>query len=147
MKRISNTLVRVLMYVFGYANIIAAVVGCGYVLLKDEDEGNCTAAKRSLILVALFVALKALNELYYYIAIRLIGASGAALDVYSVFGTLITLAQIITFAAFAILAIVEGSKGRVTGSSDGQPSKKPEKAEKAKKDETVDADETAEEKE
>lgn len=81
MKKLSTRFVRVMMYVFGFVNIIAAVIGCGYVLLKDEDEGNRTAAKRALILSAVFVGLDAVVDLYRAIVISLIGAGGAAVTV------------------------------------------------------------------
>ena len=107
MKKLSTRFVRVMMYVFGFVNIIAAVIGCGYVLLKDEDEGNRTAAKRALILSAVFVGLDAVVDLYRAIVISLIGAGGAAVTVATVLSALILIARIAVFAVLAILAYTE----------------------------------------
>ena len=128
MKKLSARFVRVMLYVFGFASIIAAVVACGYVLIKDEDEGNRTAAKRSLILSAGFVGLNAVVTLYRAIVISLIGAGGAAYTVADVLTALITIAEIAVFAVLAILAYTEG------GAAAGGQKKAKEKKEPAAAD-------------
>ena len=128
MKKLSARFVRVMLYVFGFASIIAAAVACGYVLIKDEDEGNRTAAKRSLILSAGFVGLNAVVTLYRAIVISLIGAGGAAYTVADVLTALITIAEIAVFAVLAILAYTEG------GAAAGGQKKAKEKKEPAAAD-------------
>lgn len=128
MKKLSARFVRVMLYVFGFASIIAAAVACGYVLIKDEDEGNRTAAKRSLILSAGFVGLNAVVTLYRAIVISLIGAGGAAYTVADVLTALITIAEIAVFAVLAILAYTEG------GAAAGGQKKAKEKKESAAAD-------------
>ncbi len=101
MKSISKKLVKVLMYVFGYANIVAAVIGCGYVLIKGEDEGCKTAARNSLILSIIFTALGALSSFISYLFGSII-----SLNVYEALNIINAIIGILKIAAYVTLIVL-----------------------------------------
>ena len=100
MKTISKKFVKVLMYVFGYLNIVAAVVGCGYVLLKSEDKGCKTAARNSLILSVIFAALSALYSFISYFFGTLL-----ELDVYRALNIINAIVGILKIAAYVTMIV------------------------------------------
>ena len=65
MKRLGSFWQKLIIWLTGYVNIIAFVLGAGYIYTKsDDDEIKCTA-KLSLICVAGFTVLDIFYTLLY----------------------------------------------------------------------------------
>ena len=103
--KLNNKLVQCLLYVFGYASIIASVIASGYILIKDKDEDNRRAAKNALVIAAIFTGLSAIAYFYYQF-VRMSGSYGTAYDIYVYADSIINIVRIVVFAVFAILALV-----------------------------------------
>ncbi len=122
MKKLDNRFVQVMIYVFGYANIITACLASGYILIKDEDESNRRAAKIALIVSAIFTGISAILALYYNIVIGLADVSfnSGAYDAYSILTAVVNIVKIIVFAVLVIMVFVNTNSQSSTTSNTTQ---------------------------
>ena len=108
-----------------WASVIAgyvayAIVG-GLCFLKADDEDIKATAKRSLIVVLIFLAIELFLMLFNYIGGLFSGYYGSsAYDFYDIADNLVSIAKVITVAVFAILELVsyKNSKNNKTNKED-----------------------------
>ena len=60
MDKLNTKWQKLIIWLTGYLNIIAFILGGGYIYLKTEDEEVKTSAKTTLALVIVFTAIKLL---------------------------------------------------------------------------------------
>lgn len=101
MKNMNSKLVQVLLFVFAYANIITAVLACGYILVKSENEDNKRAAKLALFVSAIFICLSALVTFFTYLLQDI-----AKIYVYDAMTTINGIVQILKILVFVALSVL-----------------------------------------
>lgn len=102
MKNLGPFWQKLVIWLTGYLNIIAFVIGAGYIYTKcDDEEIKCTA-KLSLITVGGFALLDMFYSFVYQI-LTVFGASYEALDELAIVSGIFAILKILIFISFFIL--------------------------------------------
>lgn len=103
MNRLGSFWKKLIIWLTGYLNIIAFIVGGGYIYLKsEEDEETRCSVKLSLIVVAGFTALDMFYLLIYNL-LSLFGAGYETLNTLTLISRFFSLMKIITFVTLFAL--------------------------------------------
>lgn len=104
MEKINANLLRLLLWVSSYLNLIAFVLFGGYVYLKSGREDWRKECRRIAVVIVIFAAISALLSLLGYL-FGLFGYNADTQNALSLLGTLLSVARIVVYAIGAILAV------------------------------------------
>ena len=101
MKGLSSKWQKLIVWLTGYANIIAFFVAGGYVYLNTEDEDVKGTAKSVLYLVAVFTGIELLRSLVYNV-LSVVGADYGVLNALTTISMVIAALKMVTFAVLFV---------------------------------------------
>lgn len=104
MEKINVSLMRLLLWVSSYLNLLAFVLFGGYVYLKSGREDLRRECRRVTGVIVIFAAAGALLSLLGYLN-GLFGYSADMQNVLNFLGNLLSVVRIVTYAVFAIFAV------------------------------------------
>ncbi len=96
---------KLIIWLTGYLNIIAFIVGGGYLYLKTDDEEIKCSAKLALFTVAAFTGLDIIYAILYNL-FNIFGAGYETLANLAIVQRIFALAEIIVFLTLFILDIL-----------------------------------------
>ncbi len=102
MEKLGTKWQKLIIWLTGYLNLIAFILGGGYIYLKTKDEKVKASARLALFVTAVFTALNAFYTLLYNI-LYLFGAGYETTNLMSDISRVITILEIIVFALLLIL--------------------------------------------
>jgi hypothetical protein len=101
MKGLSSKWQKLIVWLTGYANIIAFFVAGGYVYLNTEDDDVKGTAKSVLYLVAVFTGIELLRSLVYNV-LSVAGADYGVLNALTTISMVVAALKMVTFAVLFI---------------------------------------------
>ena len=101
MKGLSSKWQKLIVWLTGYANIIAFFVAGGYVYLNTEDDDVKGTAKSVLYLVAVFTGIELLRSLVYNV-LSVAGADYGVLNALTTISMVIAALKMVTFAVLFV---------------------------------------------
>ncbi len=103
MNGLSSRWQKVVVWLTGYSNLIAFVLGGGFIFMRSEDDDVKESCKTVLFLVGAFTAVELLRGIIY----NLMNVFGADYNALSVLSTVATVVAIIKTIAFATLFVLD----------------------------------------
>lgn len=107
MRNLKNNVVKLLLWISGYVNIIVYALVGGYVLLKCDNEELDKENKKVFLVTAICIAISAFFSIFSACFNFENSYNSDARKVYNIMTGIYTIARIITYTVFGIIAFVK----------------------------------------